>query len=122
MGIVTEEDLLCSTFTWFKERTDVKMPLGICFMDFRLVAMNPFFDDRNVSRKLLDFVVYHEILHLRQNRLRKSSEHDKTFYRWEHEYPYWWLAHFEYQTLTGRILCSDQNVEIENVQSEIISV
>lgn len=54
--------------------------------------------------------MYHEILHLRQNRIRKSTGHDELFYRWEHEYPYWWQVHYEYSRLTGNNMLSDKDV------------
>lgn len=108
MGIVTEKDLECATFTWYKEDVkDDELALGRCYRELRLVAINPLFDNKKFSRKLLDLVVYHEILHLRQNYNKKSGGHDKLFYRWEHEYPYWYQTHYEYETLTGRTISAD---------------
>jgi len=63
IGIIDEQDIEDSYFTWYR-RAYWKY-LGACYMKQKLVAINPVLDYRAYSQTAFDKVVYHEILHLR---------------------------------------------------------
>jgi len=86
-GLVDEYDLEDSYFTWF--RRAYWRRLGTCYTGQRIVAINPILDYRAFSQRVLDEVVYHEILHLRQQRNGHSSRvyHNKQFREWERQFP-----------------------------------
>ncbi len=86
-GLVDEYDLEDSYFTWFRRAYWSR--LGTCYTGQRIVAINPILDYRAFSQRVLDEVVYHEILHLRQKRNGHSSRvyHNKQFREWESQFP-----------------------------------
>lgn len=90
-GIIREYDLHNAYFSWCKKPTYNK--LGVCFTMFRTVGISPVLDNPNVPEYVLDFVVYHECLHLRQGLRWGQRVHDAEFHRWEKEYPYYREAH-----------------------------
>ena len=62
--LVVDSDITNSYFTWAEHMA--KYRFGQCNQTFRVVSINPVLDDERVPEWILDYVIYHEILHLRQ--------------------------------------------------------
>ena len=86
-GILEESDISNSYISW--TRRDSKRRVGFCSTMFRLVGISAALDSVDVSEHTLDYVVYHECLHLRQGYRPSHRVHDSVFRQWEHEYPGW---------------------------------
>ena len=88
MGLIEGADIQNASFTWANRVSNDY--LGICLMNYRIVAINPFLDYKIVSWEAFEEVVYHEILHLRQRNMGLQLEdyHDEQFRMWERRYPY----------------------------------
>ncbi len=86
MGLVTGEDLRASMFSWTRRPNYTRV--GYCSPAMRLVAVSSSLDSEDVPEWVLDYVVYHECLHLRQGYRPSSRAHDAGFRRAEREYPY----------------------------------
>jgi predicted metal-dependent hydrolase len=84
-GLVTESDIGNSYITWASSMPKYKF--GMCNQMFRVIVINPVLDSDSVPDEVIDFVVYHEILHLRQDRSKKRRPHNAQFRSWEHAYP-----------------------------------
>ena len=87
MGLIDQEDIANASFTW--ENKVSNEHYGSCLTGYRIVVINPFLDYSIVSWRAFEAVVYHEILHLRQQRmgLKLEDPHDKQFREWEMEFP-----------------------------------
>ena len=86
-GILEESDITNSYISW--TRRDSKRRVGFCSTMFRLVGISAALDSEDVSEHTLDYVVYHECLHLRQGYRPSHRVHDSVFRQWEHTYPGW---------------------------------
>jgi len=84
LGLISEADYRNSTYTWIKHRTTTFW--GRCNMIFRVVSINPILDDQRAPDMMLDRVVYHETLHLRQSTMGIWRGHDKQFVEWENRF------------------------------------
>ena len=85
--ILGESDISNSYISW--TRRDSKRRVGFCSTMFRLVGISAALDSVDVSEHTLDYVVYHECLHLRQGYRPSHRVHDSIFRQWEHAYPGW---------------------------------
>ena len=86
-GILEESDISNCYISW--TRRDSKRRVGFCSTMFRLVGISAALDSVDVSEHTLDYVVYHECLHLRQGYRPSHRVHDSVFRQWEHAYPGW---------------------------------
>ncbi|MCQ2084555.1 MAG: hypothetical protein MJZ21_00225 [archaeon] len=85
-GLLTEKDIDNSVFTWSTGVNTTRM--GYCFQLFRVVMISAIFDIPDVDEQLLDFVVYHECLHLRQGYVPfDHNPHNKQFKEWMRLFP-----------------------------------
>ncbi len=84
-GLLTPDDVDNSWFSW--TRRDNVRRLGFCSTMFRVVGISSILDSPDVSTDAVDFVVYHESLHLRQGYRDTRRVHDSTFRSWERAYP-----------------------------------
>ena len=85
-GLLNESDIQNTLFTWTAEPTFIR--LGYCSQMFRIVVISSIFDDPKVPEELLDYVVFHECLHLRQGyRPFNRRPHDSEFQRQERMFP-----------------------------------
>ena len=87
MGLIDQTDIANASFTW--ENIVSNEHYGSCLTGVRIVVINPFLDYSIVSWRAFESVVYHEILHLRQQGmgLKLEDPHDDQFRKWELEYP-----------------------------------
>ena len=83
--LVVDSDITNSYFTWAEHMA--KYRFGQCNQTFRVVSINPVLDDERVPEWILDYVIYHEILHLRQDMSKKHRPHNAQFKSWEHRFP-----------------------------------
>lgn len=86
-GLLTADDIDNSWFSWTR-RESVRR-LGFCATMFRVVGISKALDSPDVPDEVLDYVVYHECLHLRQGYRPNRSSHDAEFRSWERAYPGW---------------------------------
>ncbi len=84
-GLVTESDVRNVYFTW-TVRSAVRL-LGTCYSMFRVISVSSALDSEDVPETHLDYVVYHEILHIRQGFHMKKIHHDAAFRIQENRYP-----------------------------------
>ena len=85
-GLLRDRDIDNTIFSWTTGSNRTK--LGYCAQMFRIVVISSVFDDPNVPEELLDYVVFHECLHLRQGyRPFNRRPHDAEFQRQERLYP-----------------------------------
>ena len=85
-GLIGPYDTGDSYFSW--TRRDNRRRMGFCSRMFRVVGISSRLDSPDVPEWVLDYVVYHEVLHLRQGYGCPVS-HDGTFRQWEHSYSLW---------------------------------
>ena len=86
-GLLLPSDIENSWFSW--TRRDNFRRLGFCSTLFRVVGISSILDSPDIPDDLLDYVVYHECLHLRQGYRPDRRSHDAEFRAWEHAYPGW---------------------------------
>jgi predicted metal-dependent hydrolase len=84
-GLIEEDDIRNSYISWTTNMA--KHRFGQCNQMFRVITVNPILDDDRVPDRILDFVVYHEILHLRQDLSKIRRPHNAQFKSWEHRFP-----------------------------------
>ncbi|MCQ2079896.1 MAG: hypothetical protein MJZ38_07580 [archaeon] len=85
-GLLKESDIENTLFSW--STGDNLTRLGYCSQLFRVVMISSVFDDPEVPERLLDYVVYHECLHLRQGyRPFNHNPHDSAFHKEERMFP-----------------------------------
>ncbi|WII07299.1 DUF45 domain-containing protein [Methanomassiliicoccales archaeon LGM-RCC1] len=85
MELIFDDDIRNSYFSWADHMQKYKW--GQCNQFFRVVSVNPLLDDDSVPDLVLDFVIYHEILHLRQDMSKAHRPHNAQFRSWEHLFP-----------------------------------
>ena len=85
MELVFDNDIRNSFFTWATHMA--KFKFGQCNQTFRVVSVNPDLDSDSVPDEVVDYVVYHEILHLRQDPTKNRRPHNAQFRSWEHMFP-----------------------------------
>ena len=86
MGLLDARDIDNTVFSWTTGSNRTK--LGYCAQMFRIVVISSIFDDPKVPEELLDYVVFHECLHLRQGyRPFNRRPHDAEFQRQERMFP-----------------------------------
>jgi hypothetical protein len=86
-GLLTDSDIDNSFFTWTSAPCFTKV--GSCSPMFRVVTISSSLDSDKVPENVLDFVVYHESLHLRRGYRPNRRAHDRTFRDSEHAFPGW---------------------------------
>lgn len=86
-GLLDASDIENSMFSW--TRRDSHRRFGFCSTMFRVVGVSSILDSEDVPDELVDFVVYHECLHLRQGYRPGGRVHDTEFRAWERSYPSW---------------------------------
>lgn len=84
-GLVFDEDIRNSYYTWADHMAKYKF--GQCNQTFRVVSVNPILDDDRVPDEVVDYVIYHETLHLRQDMSKTRRPHNAQFRTWEHMFP-----------------------------------
>ncbi|MFA6710664.1 MAG: hypothetical protein WCQ23_06320 [Candidatus Methanomethylophilaceae archaeon] len=84
-GLIVPSDIDNSLFSW-TDRPNYRK-VGYCSPLVRLVAISSALDSPNVPENVLDYVVYHEILHLRQGYRPFQRSHDAQFRAMERLYP-----------------------------------
>jgi predicted metal-dependent hydrolase len=84
-GLVEDDDIRNSYYTWADHMA--KYRFGQCNQTFRVVTVNPILDDDRVPDEIVDYVVYHETLHLRQDTSKHHRPHNAQFRSWEHQFP-----------------------------------
>jgi len=84
-GLLVPESIDNSFFSWTKTPNIRK--LGYCSPMMRVVAVSSALDSSTVPEFVLDFVVYHEALHLAQGYRPGQRVHDRTFKEDERKFP-----------------------------------
>lgn len=84
-GLVSDGDIRNSYYSWACHMARYKF--GQCNQTFRVVSVNPILDDDRVPDEVIDYVVYHETLHLRQDISKARRPHNAQFRTWEHMFP-----------------------------------
>ncbi len=84
-GLLDEDDLQNTYITWSKRRA--VRTLGVCYAMFRVIAITPALDTLDLPEDCLDFVVYHEFLHLRVGVKIGKRNHNRTFREQERMFP-----------------------------------
>ncbi len=84
-GLLTEDDLQNTYITWSKRRA--VRTLGVCYALYRVISISPALDSPDVPLECLDFVVYHEFLHLRVGVKIGGRNHNQAFRSMERMYP-----------------------------------
>ena len=87
-GLISKSDVVGSVFGWDEGVSNEYY--GQCWGNSKTVFLNPFLDRKLVPEVFMDEVMYHEILHLRQNRAFShflSVGHDETFRNWICRFP-----------------------------------
>lgn len=85
-GLLLPSDIENSYFSWTKRPATRRV--GFCNRMMRLVGVSKVLDSPDVPEWVLDYVVYHESLHLRQRYTHRAA-HDAEFRGWERTYPRW---------------------------------
>lgn len=84
-GLITAADTEDAVFSWTC-RPNLRR-VGYCSTLMRVVAVSCALDDPEVPEHVLDYVVYHEVLHLRQGHRPFRRPHDREFAEAERAYP-----------------------------------
>jgi len=84
-GLLEPSSIDNSFFSWTKTSNVRKM--GFCSPMMRVVGISSALDDASVPESVLDYVVYHEALHLAQGYRPGQRAHDRTFKKDERKYP-----------------------------------
>jgi len=84
-SLLTSEDIQNSFFTWTVHPNYRKV--GYCSPMMRVVAVSSALDNISTPDYVIDFVVYHESLHLRQGYRPTKRAHDVSFKREERLFP-----------------------------------
>ena len=86
-GLLDGPVLKNSYFTWTKKPGYTKV--GSCNTVFRLISISSSLDSADVPEDVLDYVVYHECLHLDRGYRPGKQSHDMEFRNAEREFPAW---------------------------------
>ncbi len=84
-GLLDPESIENSVFSW--TRTPNVRKVGFCSPMMRVVGVSCALDDPSVPEFVLDYVVYHEALHLAQGYMPGQRPHSKKFRAAERKYP-----------------------------------
>ena len=84
-GLLDEEDVRGTYLTWSKRRA--VRTLGTTYGMFRVVSISRALDSPDVREECLDFVVYHEFLHIRMGIRAGHRSHTKGFRDLERMFP-----------------------------------
>ncbi|MCL2032502.1 MAG: hypothetical protein FWG96_04465 [Methanomassiliicoccaceae archaeon] len=84
-GLLEPDSIDNSFFSWTKTPNVTKM--GFCSPMMRVVGVSSALDDISVPEFVLDYVVYHESLHLAQGYRPGRRAHDQNFRNKERKYP-----------------------------------
>lgn len=84
-GLIIPSDIDNSYYTW-TDRPNYRK-VGYCSPLVRIVAISSALDDPKVPENVLDYVVFHETLHLRQGYRPFQRSHDSDFKHMEKNYP-----------------------------------
>lgn len=84
-GYIVPSDIEDSCFTWTKRPN--RRRVGYCSPMMRVVAISCSLDSPDVPENVLDYVVFHETLHLRQGFRPFVNKHDAEFKKMERTYP-----------------------------------
>lgn len=84
-GMVERDDEMF--ISWTKERNLRRV--GYCSVLMKVIAISSVFDDPEVPEYVLDYVVYHEMLHLKNGLDPDSPKHGPEFRSQEREFPRW---------------------------------
>lgn len=85
IGLVHESDIRNSYYTWTSRPNHRKV--GECNLMFRIVTVSSALDSEEVPEKVLDYVVYHETVHLRMGHCPGRTPHGRDFKELETLYP-----------------------------------
>ena len=85
MGLVKESDLDGAYYTWTSRPNYRKV--GECDILFRTVTISCALDSEKIPEKVLDYVVYHETIHLRRGYRPGETAHGRKFKELEDLYP-----------------------------------
>ena len=86
-GLLVDTDIDNSFFTWTAMPGFTKV--GSCNAMFRVVTVSSSLDSDDVPERVLDFVTYHESLHLRRGYRPGRRAHDLAFRESERAFPGW---------------------------------
>lgn len=84
-GLLTSEHIDNSFFSWTRSLNTRKV--GFCSPMMRVVGISSIMDDPTVPDLVLDYVVYHESLHLEQGYQPGKRAHDSAFRQKERRFP-----------------------------------
>lgn len=85
-GLLADSDIRNTMFSWTVNPNYTR--LGYCATFARMVTISTALDDPEVPEFVLDYVVFHESMHLRQGyRPFDSNPHDAQFRRWMKAFP-----------------------------------
>ena len=92
MGLITMDDEL--KITWTKEPNIRRV--GYCSVLMKVIALSSIFDNEDIPEFVLDYVVYHEFIHLMTGYKPFGKKHGSEFKEEEDKYPekeevYAWL-------------------------------
>ena len=86
-GLICDADIDNSYLSWARNPTYNR--LGFCNTMFRVIGISPIMDHPDVPGYVIDFVLYHECLHLRHGWVQGNRVHTKEFRRLERLHPMW---------------------------------
>lgn len=86
-GFLYDSDIHNSYYTWTNRPSYTKV--GSCNPVFRVITISSSLDSGNVPENVLDYVTYHETLHLRRGYCPHKRAHDKAFRCSERSFPDW---------------------------------
>lgn len=85
VDLLASQDIMNSYFSW-TGRPNVRK-VGFCSPMMRVVGISSILDSNTVPEYVLDYVVYHESLHLAQGYRPGVRAHDASFRKKEKEFP-----------------------------------
>lgn len=85
--LLCDSDIHNSYYTWTTRPGYTKV--GSCNPVFRVITISSSLDSEKVPEKVLDYVTYHETLHLRRGYRPHKRAHDKAFRCSERSFPDW---------------------------------
>ena len=83
--LIGADDVGDARFTW--TRRPNRQRIGYCAVSMRVIAVSCLLDDPDVPEHVLDYVVFHEILHLIQSPHPFRKSHDREFNAMEAMFP-----------------------------------
>ena len=98
-GLLSDTDIGNSYMSW--TRRGALRRMGFCSTMFRVVGISSTLDSDEIPDHVVDYVVYHECLHLRQGYRPDHRSHDPQFRSWERSYPDWAVAERSLKAIAG---------------------